>query len=47
MNTMYAKASQLKVINLNQIFSYRYSVFVERLKWTLPDAGAGAGGGPI
>jgi acyl homoserine lactone synthase len=41
MNTMYAKASKLNVIDLNQIFSYRYSVFVERLKWTLPDAGAG------
>ncbi len=41
MNTMYAKASQLNVIDLNQIFSYRYSVFVERLSWTLPDAGAG------
>jgi acyl homoserine lactone synthase len=41
MNTMYATASQLKVIDLNQIFSYRYSVFVERLRWTLPDAGAG------
>jgi acyl homoserine lactone synthase len=41
MNTMYAKASKLNVVDLNQIFSYRYSVFVERLKWTLPDAGAG------
>lgn len=41
MNTMYAKASQLNVVDLNQIFSYRYSVFVERLKWTLPDAAAG------
>jgi N-acyl-L-homoserine lactone synthetase len=41
MNTMYARASKLTVIDLNQIFSYRYSVFVERLKWTLPDAGAG------
>ncbi|MCE3604661.1 GNAT family N-acetyltransferase [Massilia sp. P8910] len=41
MNTMYAKASQLKLIDLNQIFSYRHSVFVERLNWTLPDAGAG------
>lgn len=41
MNTMYAKASQLNVIDLNQIFSYRYSVFVERLKWNLPHAAAG------
>jgi acyl homoserine lactone synthase len=41
MNTIYATASQLKVIDLNQIYSYRYSVFVERLKWTLPGAGAG------
>ncbi|NHZ66479.1 acyl-homoserine-lactone synthase [Massilia genomosp. 1] len=41
MNTMYAKASRLSVIDLNQIFSYRYSVFVERLKWTLPNARAG------
>ena len=41
MNTMYAKASELTLIDLNQIFSYRYSVFVDRLKWTLPDAGAG------
>jgi acyl homoserine lactone synthase len=41
MNTMYAKASKLNVVDLNQIYSYRYSVFVERLKWTLPDAGAG------
>lgn len=41
MNIMYAKASQLKLVDLNQIFSYRYAVFVERLKWTLPDAGAG------
>ncbi len=41
MNTMYARASQLKVTDLNQIFSYRHSVFVERLNWTLPNAGAG------
>ena len=41
MNTMYAKASTLNVVDLNQIFSYRYSVFVDRLKWKLPDAGAG------
>jgi acyl homoserine lactone synthase len=41
MNTMYAKASKLNVVDLNQIYSYRYSVFVERLKWTLPGAGAG------
>ncbi|SEO04616.1 N-acyl-L-homoserine lactone synthetase [Duganella sp. CF517] len=41
MNTSYATASQLKVIDLNQIFRYRYSVFVERLHWTLPCAGAG------
>lgn len=41
MNAMYATASQLKVIDLNQIFSYRYCVFVERLNWTLPSAGAG------
>ncbi|WP_374709620.1 acyl-homoserine-lactone synthase [Massilia scottii] len=41
MNTLYARASQLSLVDLNQIFSYRYAVFVERLKWTLPDAGAG------
>ena len=41
MNTMYAKASKLNVVDLNQIFSYRYSVFVERLNWTLPGAGGG------
>jgi acyl homoserine lactone synthase len=41
MNTMYAKASKLNVIDLNQIFSYRYSVFVDHLKWALPSAGAG------
>lgn len=41
MNAIYAKASQLNVIDLNQIFSYRYAVFVERLQWSLPDAAAG------
>lgn len=41
MNIMYAKASQLNLFDLNQIFSYRYAVFVERLKWTLPNAAAG------
>ena len=41
MKTMYAKASKLNVIDQNQIYSYRYAVFVERLKWTLPAAGAG------
>ena len=41
MITIYAKASQLKVIDLNQIFSYRYAVFVGRLKWDLPNAAAG------
>lgn len=41
MNTMYAKASKLNVVDLNQIFSYRYSVFVDRLKWTLPGAAGG------
>lgn len=41
MNTMYAKASKLNVVDLDQIYSYRFAVFIERLKWTLPDAGAG------
>ena len=31
MNFNYAKGSQLALIDLNQIFSYRYAVFVERL----------------
>ncbi|WP_167087097.1 acyl-homoserine-lactone synthase [Massilia frigida] len=40
MNTIYAKASQLRLIDLNQISSFRDSVFIERLNWILSDAGA-------
>lgn len=41
MQTSYAKASQMKIGELNQIFSYRHAIFVERLKWDLPGAGSG------
>lgn len=41
MQTTYAKASQLKLGELNQVFSYRHAIFVERLGWDLPSAGAG------
>lgn len=41
MNITHAEAWQLEITDLHQIFSYRHSVFVDRLKWDLPIAEVG------
>jgi acyl homoserine lactone synthase len=41
MHLSFGRAASLPIADMQDLFAYRYSVFVDRLKWDLPDAKPG------